>query len=80
MMGRPICSYQTCSVQTQGYWQLLQANIMNYLIIGSLSKGRIQSHHRMGACCSHPSCHGYCIFFSNTHIKKPFWELLGKGL
>ena len=80
MMGWPIITYQTSSVKAKSNRQLLQAYIMNPLVVTTLGKGRIKSHHRMCSCSSHTASHCYSMLLSDAYIKKPLWEFQGKWL
>lgn len=44
--GSPIRSDNACPVNTKGYRQIRDTDVVDYLIIGSLEKGRINSHIR----------------------------------
>ena len=43
-MGLAIIANDSCPVNGEDHRQVLEANIMNELIIGSLEKGRVDGH------------------------------------
>ena len=80
MMRRAILTDQARTVQADGHGQILQANVMDHLVIGALSKCRIECDNRVHAGCSHAGRHRHRMFFRDPHIEKAFGVYLAKSL
>ena len=52
--------------------KLSESRIMQKLVIGSLEKCLIHGKNRSHTLCGKSASKSYCVFFSNTDIKKSF--------
>ena len=73
-MGCTICSDQTGTIQRKRHIQILQGNVMNQLIIGTLQKGRVNRDNRLLAFASDPRSKRDRMLFSNPHVKVTAWK------
>ena len=70
-MSRTILPYQPSPVQAEGHRQILQAHIMQQLVIGTLGKGGIESHHWMLAISGQSCRQSHSMFLGYAHIQEP---------
>ena len=70
LMSLTVTSYQPRTVNGKYHRQILNTDIMEYLVICSLQERRIDSKDRAHASCCQSCCKSYRMFFRNSHIKK----------
>ena len=71
-MGLTVASYKTGAVNGKQHRKILDADIMEHLIVASLEKGGVDRYHRLEAGCCHARSRGDCVGFGDPHIKKAF--------
>ena len=72
VMGRTVLPHQSSSIHNNGDGHILQAYIMNHLIIGPLQKGAVDGGYRLKALQCQTGSKGHGMLLANSHIKKPF--------
>ena len=78
-MGLPVASHKPCPVHRKEHRQVLDTDIVQDLVIGSLQEGGIDSHHGPEPGRSH-ACRGRdCMGLRDSHVKKAVRKLLSKG-
>ena len=80
MVGRTVRAHQSGPIQAEHHRKVLQAHIVEHLVIGPLGKGGINSCHRPFSRRGYSSCQGDSMLFSNPHVKKALRVPLTEGL
>ena len=70
LMGFSITSYQSRPVNGKYHRKILNTDIMKNLVVCTLQKRRINSHHRTQPSRCQSRRKSNCMFLRNTHIKK----------
>ena len=65
----PVCADDAGSVNGENHRQLLQADVFQQLVIGSLKEGGINSHQRPHAAFGKSRSEGHRVRLSNSDIK-----------
>ena len=65
-----VITYKACSIQAQSNMQVLNTNIVQHRIIGTLQKRAINGSHRLKSRSSNSGCRSNCVLLRNTHVKK----------
>ena len=68
----PVLSDQAAPVQAEGHVQILQADVVHDLIVGTLHEGRIDGHHGLHALRGQPGGKGHGVLLADADIEKPF--------
>ena len=76
----PVASHKSGTVHAEQYRQILDTDIVDYLVIGALKEGRIHHHHRLQTGCRHSGRRCHRMFLRNSHIEKALRIQPGKTL
>ena len=71
MVGLPVFSNQTGTVNRKDYMQVLHSHILKDLIKATLQKGGVNGNNRHHALLGKTASHGYRMLFGNAYIKCP---------
>ena len=77
-MGRAVASHNPGPVDGEHHRQVLQADIMKNLIIGTLKERRIDGEDRPEPLAGKPCCKSDAVLLGNPDIEKPLGEFGGK--
>ena len=80
LVGVAVSAHNSASIHRENNRQIVQADIMNDLVVSTLQKGRINRYDRAQSASHKSGCKRHCMFFGNSHIKKSFWKFFGKSL
>src|SRR5690349_571179 len=78
MMGGAVVSHNTAPVEGKGDGQILQADIMEYLVVGSLEEGGIHGKHRPVPLGCQTGRKGDGMLFGDPHVEEALRIFLGK--
>ena len=79
MVCLPVGAHHAGSVDTECNRQILQAHILQYLVVGSLQEGRIHRHVRPHSSLRQTRRERHTMAFGDSNIKEPLGELLAKA-
>ena len=68
VMGGPVGSHQTSSVQGKNHVEVLETDVMKDLIIGPLQEGGIDGHHGNESLRGHACCKGHRVLLCEADI------------
>ena len=71
LMGLPVASHQPRPVNGKDYGKILDAHVMQDLVVGPLQEGGINRHHRAEAPRRKPGREGHRMLLRDPHVKKP---------
>ncbi|OPY10060.1 MAG: hypothetical protein A4E66_01643 [Syntrophus sp. PtaB.Bin001] len=77
-MGWAVLSYETGSIQGEHHRQILQADIMEYLIVSPLQKTRIDRHDREYPFRGQSGGKGHAVLLRDAYVEKAFRKFLRK--
>ena len=75
-MGRAVGANDAGPIQHKGDRQVLDADVVNQLVVGTLQEGAVNSHDGLEPFAGHASRHGDGVLLGDAHIK----ILIGKSL
>ncbi len=78
LVGFAVLAHDAAPVHGQDHRQVLQADVVEHLVVGPLHKGGVDGAHRLHALQGQPRGEGYRVLFTNAHIEKPFREALAE--
>src|SRR5579864_9791871 len=76
MLCMAIFTNDPCTVHREDDVEILHADVVNDLVIGSLQKGRINSNDGAHARYGKPTGKCHAVLFCDTHIEIAFGEML----
>ena len=68
-MGRAVGANDAGPIQHKGDRQVLDADVVNQLVVGALQEGAVNSHHGLEPFAGHASRHGDGVLLGDTHIE-----------
>ena len=71
LMGLPVASHQPGPVNGKDHGQILDAHVMQNLVVSPLQEGGIDGDHRLQSARRKPCRECHRMLFRNPHIKKP---------
>ena len=79
-MGRAVLADDPCPVDSKDDRKVLDANIMDYFVVSSLQKGRIDSDNRPEPLTRQPGRKRNGMRFGDADIIEPVGEFFGKEI
>ena len=80
LMGFSVAPHQPGPVNAEQHRKILNAHVVNHLVIPPLEKRGVHSHHRPQPRGCHSRRRGHRVLFCNSHIEKPARKTSGKRL
>ena len=77
-MGGTVCAHDARAVYGEQHGQVLQRNVVQQLVVGTLQKGGINRHHGLGFGTRQACGKGYGVLLGDAHVKAAGGKLLGK--
>lgn len=76
MMRWSILAHDTCSVQTKDHIESADGHVVDDVVIGSLSEGRIYVAERKQSFRSQSAGEGYSVSFCDSYVESSLWHSL----
>ena len=78
-MGLAIIAHDAGPVQSEDHRQVLQADVVDNLVIGPLQEGRINGYYGNQPHGGNAGGHGDGVLFADAYIEDTVWELPLRG-
>ena len=78
-MGCAVGAHEARAIDGEGHGQILDANVVDDLIVGPLEKGGVDGDYGFGTLAGKPGCQGNRMLLGDGDIKISFRELLREG-
>jgi len=73
VMGWAVGTNQAAAVNGEDYWQVLQRDVVDQLVVGALQEGRVNRHDRLQAFASQAGGKGDCVLLGNPDVVVAIW-------